>query len=295
MENEFLQWLGERVPASSQVALGIGDDAALLNQSAGKQTVVTTDMLMDGVDFHLAECGPRAAGRKALAANLSDLAAMGARPIAAFVSLALPQDGGADLARDLIEGLLPLAAEFDCPIAGGDTNSWRGKLAISITALGEVDAGRAWLRSGARPGDAILVTGAFGGSLQWRHLSFTPRVRAALQLQNMQSEIHAAIDVSDGLSLDLSRICAASGCGARIIAAQVPVQPSSDLNGALTDGEDFELILAVPPSTAQQLLSSQPLDVRLTPIGVFTEEPGMTMQVADGQLIKLEPRGWEHR
>ena len=107
--------------------------------------------------------------------------------------------------------------------------------------------------------------------------------------------LHAAIDVSDGLSLDLSRVCDASGCGARVVAAQVPVQPGSDLKGALSDGEDFELILAVPSVTAKQLLATQPLGVRLTQIGVFTAKYGMTIELPDGRETTLEPRGWEHR
>jgi thiamine-monophosphate kinase len=299
MELEFLRWLRERIPSSPQVALGIGDDAALLNQTAGKQTVVTTDMLMDGVDFRLAECGARAAGRKALAVNLSDLAAMGARPVAAFVSLALPRSDEGDLAKQLLEGLLPLATEYECAIAGGDTNTWDGPLAISITAIGEANTGRSWLRSGAQPGDAILATGAFGGSIRGRHLTFTPRVRDALLLQELGANVHAAIDVSDGLSLDLSRICDASSCGALINLMKVPIHSdatalANPLDRALGDGEDFELILAVPALTAEQLLATQPLGIPLTQIGWFEAELGMRQQLASGEIEPLSPRGYEH-
>src|SRR5688572_4958856 len=169
MELEFLRWLREQIPSSPHIPLGIGDDAALLAQQTGKQTVVTTDMLMDGTDFILHECGPEAAGRKALAVNLSDLAAMGAKPVAAFVSIAVNKNEGDEqalaMAKGIFAGLLPLADEFGCAIAGGDTNSWNGPLVISVTAMGEVPAGRAWLRSGAKPGDVILVTGQFGRSI----------------------------------------------------------------------------------------------------------------------------------
>src|SRR5207248_8962470 len=127
-----------------------------------------------------AEHAPEQIGRKALAVNLSDLAAMAAKPVAALVALALPRQGGEKIAKELYEGLLPLAAEFDCPVAGGDTNSWDGPLVISVTALGEVPPDRRWLRSGAHPGYAILVTGHFGGSILGPQFSFTPRVKEAL-------------------------------------------------------------------------------------------------------------------
>lgn len=308
MELSFLHWLQTQLPAAPHIPLGIGDDAALLNQQSGKQSVVTTDMLMDGVDFILKDCGPFAAGRKALAVNLSDLAAMGAKPVAAFVSLCLPRTGDEhhDLkfAQQLIQGMLPLAEQFDCSIAGGDTNAWSGPLAINVTAIGEVTTGRAWLRSGARAGDAVLVTGSFGRSIEGKHLTFRPRVSEVQCLQQRQIEIHAAIDVSDGLSLDLSRICTASGCGALLIVDRIPLSLETtkhcekDLaaarNHALSDGEDFELILAVPPHEAERLLRDQPLSVPLTQIGHFTAENGLTQQLPDGRILPLQPRGYEH-
>ena len=308
MELEFLRWLRERIPPAANIPLGIGDDAALLAQQTGKQTVVTTDMLMDGTDFILSECGPAAAGRKALAVNLSDLAAMGAKPVAAFVSLAVSKKDGDEqalaVAKGIFEGVLPLAEEFECAIAGGDTNSWNGPLVISVTAVGEVPVDRAWLRSGAKSGDAILVTGKFGRSIEGRHLTFTPRVREALKLQEMKTEVHAAIDVSDGLSLDLSRICSASGCGALVELAQIPLtletseHCGNDLPAAwrhaLTDGEDFELILAVPPLEAERLLGEQPLGVQLTQIGTFTTGTGLKQKLPSGEVLPLEPRGYEH-
>src|SRR5439155_14937210 len=182
-----------------------------------------------------------------------------AAPLAALVSLALPRQGGESLAQRLYEGMLPLAAEFDCPIAGGDTNSWDGPLVISVTALGEVPPQRRWLRNGAHPGDAILVTGEFGGSIRGRQFDFRPRVREALWLAD-NATVDAAIDVSDGLSLDLFRICEASGCGAVIELSSIPIAEaamqmsredgSSPSDHALGDGEDFELILVVPPDVA---------------------------------------------
>src|SRR5881227_3924542 len=173
--------------------VGLGDDAAVLRVSNDANLVATTDMLMDGVDFELGRHEAERIGRKALAVNLSDLAAMAAAPLSALVSLALPRQGGESLAKRLYEGMLPLAAEFDCPIAGGDTNSWAGPLVISVTALGEVTPERRWLRSGAQPGDAIVVTGHFGGSILGQQFDFIPRIREALWLAENVT-VHAAID-----------------------------------------------------------------------------------------------------
>lgn len=306
MERDLIRWFCERIPPHRRLIVGPGDDAAVLAPTEGYEIVVTTDMLMDQVDFVLGRDQPQRVGRKALAINLSDLAAMGARPTAGFISLALPQVGGESLAKALYEGLLPLAEEYDCPIAGGDTNSWDAPLVISVTLLGETAPGRAWRRSGAQPGDAILVTGHFGGSILGRHLDLVPRVREALWLTE-NADIHAAIDVSDGLSLDLSRICEASGCGAAIDLDRVPIAPAahelaaqlgdgvSPLEHALGDGEDYELILAVPVAEARRLLDAQPLAVPLTMIGNFIAEPGLQALGSELHFDPLKPRGYEHR
>ncbi len=305
MENELLRWFRENLPSHEQLVLGAGDDAAVIKLTDGKQLVATTDMLMDGVDFRVGEHDPAQIGHKALAVNLSDLAAMAARPVAALVSLCLPQAGGESLTKELYEGLLKTATKYNVAIAGGDTNSWNGPLVISVTALGEVSPGREWRRSGARPGDRILVTGSFGGSILGRHLSVEPRIHEAIWLAE-HAEIHAAIDVSDGLSLDLSRVVEASQCGAAIDLDHVPIalaaiqfakqlaDGSTPLDHALSDGEDFELILAVPESEAMRLVAEQPLAVALHDIGRFINRPGLWS--ADGDNLRpLAPRGWEHR
>ncbi|MGI8981189.1 MAG: thiamine-phosphate kinase [Pirellulaceae bacterium] len=308
MERDFLRRLLLRLPGHPRLLLGPGDDAALLALAKENACVVTTDMLMDGVDFQLGKYGhsPQRIGRKSLAVNLSDLAAMAARPVGAVISLALPRSGGESLALQLNEGIVPLAEEFETAIAGGDINSWDGPLVISITAIGEVIPGKEWRRSGARPGDAILVTGWFGGSILGRHFDFSPRIRESLLLAE-QYDIQAAMDVSDGLSLDLSRLCEASGCGAVLDLSQIPIAPAanelsaakqgdlSPLDHALSDGEDFELILAVAPAVAQQLLSVQPLAIPLTRIGCFVEAPGLWQQTGGGPLQSLAPRGFEHQ
>jgi len=303
MEAEFLTWLRGRLPPHPRLRLGVGDDAAILQLAQDARCVVTSDMLNDGVDFLWDQCDGPLAGRKSLAVNLSDLAAMAARPLAAVVSLALPRRNALEVACQLYEGLLPLAAEFGVAIAGGDTNVWDGPLAISITAIGEVTERGPLLRSGARPGDAILVTGRFGGSLMGRHFRFTPRVREALLL-NERYALHAGIDVSDGLSLDLSRLAQESGCGAVLELEAVPIHDAAyriaagggatPCEHALGDGEDFELILAVPAEEATRLLADQPLNVPLSRIGSFIAEPGLYRAQADGRRQPLPPRGYEH-
>jgi thiamine-monophosphate kinase len=303
MEAEFVRWLRERIAPSPLVFPGIGDDAAIVTTPRG-HCVVSSDMLMDGVDFHLLECGPWAAGRKSLAVNLSDLAAMAARPLAALVSLALPRDGGAAIGRGLYEGLLELADHFGVAIAGGDTNSWSGPLVISVTVLGEQTGQGPLLRSGGRVGDDILLTGAVGGSLLGRHLSFRPRVQEAILL-NDRYALHAGIDISDGLSLDLARLAEESQCGAEIDLEQIPVSEDarrlatadgrSALDHALADGEDFELLLAVAPETAARILADQPLDVPVSRIGRLVAERGLWQSSAQAGRAPLSPAGYEHQ
>jgi len=305
MEAEFLSWLRGQLPGHPRLRLGIGDDAAILELASGARCVVTSDMLNDGVDFVWDQCEGPLVGRKSLAVNLSDLAAMAAQPLAAVVSLTLPRHNALAVGRQLYQGLLPLAAEFGVAIAGGDTGSWDGPLVISIAAIGELTERGPLLRSGAQPGDAIVVTGSFGGSILGRHFRFTPRVHEALLL-NDRYRLHAATDVSDGLSLDLSHITQESGCGAQLEAAAVPVADDAyrvaaaegdrmtPLEHALGDGEDFELILAVPPQEAARLLDDQPLDVPLTRIGTFTAERGLWIEEPGGRRHTLAPRGYEH-
>ena len=307
MESDFIAWLRERVPPHPQLLLGPGDDAAILRLGDRAHCVVTVDLLTEGVDFDLQAVSARRVGRKALAVSLSDLAAMAARPVGMVVAVALPRRGGRQLAIDLFEGLAEMAERYGVAVAGGDTNSWDGPLVISVTAIGQTTPAGPLLRSGAKPGDRILVTGAFGGSILGKHLDFEPRVNESLLLAD-RCRLHAGIDVSDGLSLDLSRIAAESGCGAALALDRVPVAPAAyelarqkadgrtPLDHALSDGEDFELILAVAPDDAARLLSEQPVaPLQLTDIGEFIAEPGLWQTTADGSREPLPPRGWEHR
>jgi thiamine-monophosphate kinase len=299
-EFAFIDWLRNRTPQASAVAIGPGDDTAALVWPRGSTCLVTTDMLLEGSCFRLAEAGPRRVGRKAMAVNLSDIAAMAGRPIAAVVSVGLPRRGGRALAEELYLGLREVADAFDTAIVGGDTNTWDGGLVISVTLLGEATPPGPVRRSGARPGDWLMVTGSFGGSIQGKHLDFTPRIREALTLQSSVA-LQAMIDVSDGLAADIWHICEESHCGAVLRAEAIPVAAAAHtmndgqtpLQHALGDGEDFELAFAVSPDDGRRLLTSQPLPgVGIAHVGEFVAE-GLWLE-EEGHRRALPPTGYVH-
>ncbi len=265
-EFAFIDWLRRRTPSAERTLVGPGDDAALLDWSNGANCVVTTDMLLEGSCFRLTEAGPRRVGRKAMAVNLSDIAAMAGRPVAALVSVGLPHHGGRALAEELYQGAREVADVFDTAIVGGDTNSWEGPLVINVTLLGEATARGVVRRNGARPGDWLMTTGPLGGSILGKHLDFTPRVSEALQLHEA-APLHAMIDISDGLAADVNHICEESGCGAVLYAEAIPITVAAramndgrtPLEHALGDGEDFELAFAVAPEDGRRLAETQPV------------------------------------
>ncbi len=306
METQLIAALRRRLPSHAALLLGPGDDAALLQLAASGQALVTVDLLTDSVDFQLDRVDPRRVGHKALAVNLSDIAAMAGRPMAAFVAVALPRRGGQKLAMELFDGMLPLAERYHVTIAGGDTNSWDGPLVISITVVGEPTARGTLRRGGARASDLLVATGSFGGSILGRHFDFLPRVDEALVLHE-RYELHAGIDVSDGLALDGSRLAQESGVGLVIHTAAVPMAPaahewaaqladgSTPLDHALADGEDFELLLAVPPEEARRMVAQRPVEAPLTIIGEFIAERGLWQLDSAGTKSPLEPRGYQHR
>jgi thiamine-monophosphate kinase len=299
-ELDFIRWIRAKTATSPGVLVGPGDDAAVLDWSGGKPCVVTTDMLMEGSCFRLAEAGPYLVGRKAMAVNLSDIAAMAARPLAAVISVGLPRQGGADIAQELYRGARELADEFATAIVGGDTNSWDGPLVISGTMLGEATERGPVGRCGARPGDWLLVTGPLGGSIQGHHLTFMPRVREALRLHEF-ADLHAMIDISDGLAQDVNHICEESKCGAVLNSLAIPLSDAarnardgrSALDQALGDGEDFELLVVVAPSDGERLLASQPIGgIHLTKVGACVDK-GLWLEEGESRR-PLEPRGYVH-
>jgi thiamine-monophosphate kinase len=299
-EFAFIDWLRQKTPADPRVLIGPGDDTAAIQLTPNVPCLMTTDMLLDGSCFRLAEAGPRLVGRKAMAVSLSDIAAMAGRPVAAVVSVGLPRQGGRALAEELYLGLREAADAFATAIVGGDTNSWDGPLVISVTIVGEATQRGSVRRSGAKPGDWLFVTGPLGGSILGRHLTFTPRVREALQLHQVV-DLHAMIDVSDGLAADLQHICAESHCGAILRAEAIPIHADAhrlndncpSLEHALSDGEDFELVLAVSPDDGQKLLATQPITgINLVHIGECIDD-GLWLEEKQ-QRRELQPAGYVH-
>lgn len=299
-EFAYIDWLRRQTPADPRVLVGPGDDAAVLGLTSGRPLLATTDMLLEGSCFRLQEAGARRVGRKAMAVNLSDIAAMAGRPVAALVSAGLPHEGGRALAEELYRGLREMADAFDTAIIGGDTNSWNEKLVIAVTVLGETTERGPVTRAGAKPGDWLVVTGPLGGSIVGKHLDFTPRVREALAL-HAAAELHAMIDISDGLAADVAHICEESKCGAVLRAEAIPIADDarqlndgrSPLEHALTDGEDFELVAAVPADDGRRLLREQPIaGITLYHIGECVES-GFWLEES-GSRRPLAPGGYVH-
>lgn len=299
-ELALIDWIRQRAKSAPNLRLGIGDDCAVWQPSAA-QLLFTTDVLMEDVDFRVNETTPQLIGRKALAVNISDIAAMAGQPLAALVGVVLPKSRGFDFARELLAGLQSLADEFGVAVIGGDTNTWDGQLVISVTLIGQATERGAVRRSGAKPGDWLFVTGPLGGSILGHHLTFTPRIREALELHRLV-DLHAMIDLSDGLAADLYHLLDESAVGATLFSNAIPISDDarrmadtrSPLDHALSDGEDFELLFTVSPEDGHRLMSVS--DDRLaTHIGTIDAEPGGRIQQPDGVIDQLARGGWEHR
>jgi thiamine-monophosphate kinase len=302
-ELDFIRWIRQQAQRYSRVSIGIGDDCAAVEWDGGKDVLVTTDMLLEGSCF-LLDAGGERIGRKAMAVNLSDMAAMAGEPNSAVVSLGLPRSGGRGLAEDLYRGMHQMGDEFGVVIVGGDTNTWDGPLTISVTLFGEPTCSGPVRRKGAEAGDWLMVTGEMGGSIVGHHLDFTPRVREAQRLHEMV-KLKAMIDISDGLAADLHHLCEESGVGAEVVAERVPIRQAaremkdakSPLEHALGDGEDFELLFAVSATDGEKLLRDQPLaefGVNLSRLGGFLSEPGVWLR-HEGQRDALPALGYVHR
>ncbi len=266
---------------------GIGDDCAVIAQSSRNDLLVTTDLFLEGVHFRREWQDPDSAGHKALARGLSDIAAMGGTPRYAFLSLGLPPDLGANWVDEFFRGLFKLASDARVILAGGDTGRSRSGFVADIIVVGEVPKGRAVLRSGARVGDEIWVTGRLGlaavGLEALEHRTARerksvryaealqrfyypqPRLRAGRYLREREL-VSAMIDLSDGLSIDLARLCQESGVGARVDESALPRNPETPVRLALHGGEDLELLFTVPPGLAHALPRSI-AGVKLTRIG----------------------------
>jgi thiamine-monophosphate kinase len=304
-EFDFISWLRGQPTPSPLVRLGIGDDLAVLKLPPNDLLLVGVDQVLDGVHFDSAVHSPRAIGRKAMNRNLSDCAAMACLPAAAVATLALPRGVGEDYARELYLGMAEAGRPFDCPIVGGDTGSWPGKLVVTVTILGRSAGVEPVTRGGASAGEGIFVSGALGGSIGGRRMTFTPRVNWGRGL-GLTRRVTAMIDLSDGLSRDLRHLCRDGRLGAVVRADRIPIhvdavlpQPPghrSPLDRALHDGEDYELLFTAPApndAAAVQLnVNGEPLS--FARIGTLTVEPGIWLERSDGSREPLEPKSWEH-
>ncbi len=297
----------------SELVTGIGDDCAVLRLSPRQELLVTTDFTLESVHFRRDWHSPESVGHRCLARGLSDIAAMGGTPVAVFLSLAMPADLSQSWTMRFIRGLTKLANKYGVNLAGGDTAQSPQSVLADIVVLGSVPRGNAVLRSGARPGDRIFVTGNLGGASaavmamasaptskvnpkQYvRHFFPEPRIQIGKFLGEKKLA-SAMIDTSDGLSTDLSHICEESGVGAEIESGRIPKATVGNprrevsLELALHGGEDYELLFTCP---ARKRIPPKIAGVRITEIGRITGRRGMFLRDANGSQ-KLLPRGWEH-
>ena len=297
-EFHLIEKIKRLIPRNLQGMIPIGDDAAVLPGYGKKSFLFTTDVIVEGVDFVVGQARPEAIGRKALAVNLSDIAAMGGRPLAFVVAWGLPRKYAGAYTERAAKGMLRLARRFKVAWVGGDISK-SDRLFISIALLGRVEKGRAILRKGARKGDSIYVTGKLGGSIQGKHLNFTPRIREA-QFLASQFRPTAMIDISDGFIQDLEHILKASSVGASIELNRIPVSAAAqkNLRAALTDGEDFELLFTLPAAKGKRLeaawLRKFPR-VPLTKVGEITDGRGIHWHTK-GKTVKMwfQKKGYVH-
>ncbi len=308
-ESDFLEKIRRRAVASDRVPIPIGDDLAGVR--VGHELIMLgSDQVADGVHFDFREHSPRQIARKAVLRNFSDCAAMACLPHAMTATLLLPRGVGSGLASALTEAMDEVGRAFDCPLVGGDTGSWDGGLVIGVSVVGRCEGVGPVLRGGARAGDRIYVSGPLGGSILGRHMEPVPRIALARALAG-RGLVHAMIDLSDGLSRDLPRICTASGVGATIDAACVPIHEDVDrllamklgkgeghvsrtgaevrLGHALDDGEDYELLIVGREIEDGEMKA----DLGLIEVGWVEAESGVRL-MRGGRVEEMESRGWEH-
>ena len=305
---------GRTLSSKRAVLAGIGDDCAVLRLAPGQEFLVTTDFSLEGIHFRCDWHPPESVGHRCLTRGLSDIAAMGGKPVAAFLSLAVPKDLSQSWVERFSRNLIRLAEEFGVTLAGGDTAESPDGILADIIVVGTAPRGKSVLRSGARPGDRIFVSGELGGSAAAvlrmrnrrkkkpnprdyrRHFYPEPRIELGRILRE-QSLASAMIDTSDGLSTDLSHICEESGVGAELDAALIPRayvgKPARevDLDLTLHGGEDYELLFTSPPD---KRVPTQVAGVALTQVGRITRTPRIFLRDAKGIAREFKPQGWEH-
>jgi thiamine-monophosphate kinase len=300
-EDEITTWFAQRsnLPAD-KFPIGIGDDMAEIILTDGASVLITTDMLLDGVHFDLNKTTIEQVGYKSMAVSLSDCAAMATIPIAAVVAAALPKDFGQTELKELHAGIRRAGDKYGCALVGGDITSWPGKdkLAISVAMLSKPAKNKPIRRSGSKVGDVVCVTGSLGGSRFGKHLEFEPRVKEALRLAELV-KINSMIDISDGLSSDLARICNQSNVGAVIEAQKIPVSEAANrfgepLKAALNDGEDFELLFTLGQEEFEKLKTRWDMPLAISRVGTITQDENMQIKMPDGTVCELTPAGYDH-
>jgi thiamine-monophosphate kinase len=308
---------------AGRVSLGIGDDCAILKPPAGHELLVTTDFSLEGRHFRRDWHIPQSIGHRTLARGLSDIASMGGKPLAAFLSLALPKSVAKDTRwlDSFLEGLLALASETNVPLAGGDTSEApANQILADIILIGSAPSGRALTRSGARPGDVLYCTGALGGAAaelaalgkspaifrraraSGDHPHLFPQPRLAVGAALLRRKLATAcIDISDGLSTDLAHLCEASSVAVELDAALLPahpltaaLSPAQQMAAILHGGEDYELLFTARAKTKMpRAISGVPI-TRIGSIVPFRKSRPRMIIIAEGTRFELQPRGWEH-
>lgn len=294
-EGDLLQHIFEAGKAlPPRVAVGPGDDMAVV-RLGDERLLITVDQVADGVHVNTANTPLEKVGRKAIVRNLSDVAAMAARPVGAVAAACLPHDFGQRRAATLFDAMRATAEQYDCPLVGGDIAMWAGDLLITVTVFARPDGIEPVLRSGASAGDSIYVTGRLGGAWDEHgrgpHLDAEPRMTIARALATRHLP-RAMIDLSDGLATDLGHICQMSNVAAVIDEATIPVRPGCDVRHALGDGEDYELCF-----TASGDVPAEVDGVPITRIGQCVAPDsvrGVHLRRADGSVGPIEHAGWEH-
>lgn len=300
-EDQITSWFASQSTAdAARFPIGIGDDMAQVLAGDDGTVLITTDMLLDGVHFDLSQCTLEEACYKAMAASLSDCAAMATIPMCAVAAVALPADFGSDELKRIYAGITTAGRLFDCELIGGDITKWKEKadsFAINVTMLSKVSGWHPPVRrSGAKVGDCVGVTGALGGSLGGKHLHFTPRVKEALAMTKT-AEIHAMMDITDGLSTDLSRICTQSGVGVLLEMERLPISEAArktddPIYAVFNDGEDFELLFTAAPEEFAKLEKLE--GVSITRIGTVTDTLKLQAMRQDGHVFDIKAGGYDH-
>lgn len=303
-EFELISKFTKALPEDPDVVLGVGDDCAVIRKSWRTYTLYTTDMLIEDIHFKRAKAKPGQIGHKAMARNISDVAAMGGVPTFAVVSIAMPPKLQVSFAQSLYSGIKRCAENYGVTIVGGDVSK-AAKIFISVALMGEVEKKWCVFRKGASVGDEVFVTGTLGGSIAGKHLKFTPRLdESEFLISNFP--VTSMIDVSDGLTQDLGHILKASEVGALIHEKSIPVSPAATkrarknkkkaLKAALQEGEDFELLFTVPADKKDALLEKWKRDMKtkLTHIGTITDNRDLVMEDSEGKQQSIKIEGFKH-